>query len=108
MYTSIAAASVLAKTYRDEYMQKLHKRFKMYAWENNKGYGTREHRTAIEKHGLCKYHRMSFNILAAKIAEIDDDDIGEALQTLPNESEFMQPTLQAPAESLANHQLCNQ
>ena len=97
MYASIAAASVLAKTYRDEYMQKLHKRFKMYAWENNKGYGTREHRTAIEKHGLCKYHRMSFNILAAKIYEIDDDDIAEKIQT-------MQPTLQDLDGSLANHQ----
>jgi len=89
MYTSIAAASVLAKTYRDEYMQKLHKRFKMYAWENNKGYGTPEHRTAIGKHGLCKYHRMSFNIFAAKHSEICDDDTAEGSQT-------MQPIPQAP------------
>ena len=101
MYTSIAAASVLAKTYRDEYMQKLHKRFKMYAWENNKGYGTREHRNAIEKHGLCKYHRKSFNILTAKISEVDYDDIAEEIQ-------IMQPTPQVPVELPASHQLCSQ
>lgn len=63
IYTSIAAASVLAKTYRDDYMQKLHKKHKMYGWDTNKGYGTREHRNAIKEHGLCKYHRKSFNIL---------------------------------------------
>ena len=71
MYTSIAAASVLAKTYRDDYMTKLSKKYKMYAWENNKGYGTREHRNAIEKHGTCKYHRHSFNIQAARLIEED-------------------------------------
>lgn len=64
-YTSIAAASVLAKTYRDDYMRKLHKKYKMYGWETNKGYGTPGHRAAIEAHGLCKYHRKSFNILSA-------------------------------------------
>lgn len=69
MYTSIAAASVLAKTYRDEYMKKLHKKYKMYSWHTNKGYGTPEHRSAIETHGLCKYHRKSFNILSAKVYE---------------------------------------
>ena len=62
IYTSIAAASVLAKTYRDEYMETLHKEYQMYYWNKNKGYGTREHRTAIEVHGLCRYHRRSFNI----------------------------------------------
>lgn len=62
MYSSIAAASVLAKTYRDEYMENLHEKFQMYYWNKNKGYGTREHRTAIEVHGLCRYHRKSFNI----------------------------------------------
>lgn len=62
-YASIAAASVLAKTYRDEYMTTLHEKHKMYEWHNNKGYGTLQHRLAIEKHGLCKYHRKSFNIL---------------------------------------------
>ncbi|MEP6927875.1 MAG: ribonuclease HII [Ginsengibacter sp.] len=65
MYASIAAASVLAKTYRDEYMLSLHKKYKMYCWHNNKGYGTPEHRSAIQVHGLCRYHRKSFNIYAA-------------------------------------------
>lgn len=62
IYTSIAAASVLAKTYRDDYMKKLHRKFPMYKWRSNKGYGTPEHREAINKHGLCSFHRMSFNI----------------------------------------------
>jgi ribonuclease HII len=63
LYASIAAASVLAKTYRDDYMNKLHAEFDYYGWDRNKGYGTALHRAAIEKHGLCKYHRKSFNIL---------------------------------------------
>ena len=62
MYAPIAAASVLAKTYRDEYMENLHEKYTMYSWNKNKGYGTREHRDAIEIHGLCRYHRKSFNI----------------------------------------------
>ncbi len=73
MYASIAAASVLAKTYRDECMIRLHKRHRMYSWHNNKGYGTPEHRSAIEQHGLCRYHRRSFNILAARLHCIDVD-----------------------------------
>ncbi len=64
IYASIAAASILAKTYRDDYMINLHKKFKMYCWHNNKGYGTSEHRNAIKEHGLCRYHRKSFNINA--------------------------------------------
>lgn len=63
IYASIAAASILAKTYRDEYMQQIHGEYSSYRWNKNKGYGTLEHRTAIEKEGLCKYHRKSFNIL---------------------------------------------
>ncbi|HET6253876.1 MAG TPA: ribonuclease HII [Puia sp.] len=62
IFASIAAASILAKTWRDEYMRGLHTEFPHYGWDTNKGYGTREHRNAIEKHGLCKYHRKSFNI----------------------------------------------
>lgn len=62
-YASIAAASILAKTYRDEWMKKIHTEFPQYGWDKNKGYGTAIHRTAIELHGLCKYHRKSFNIL---------------------------------------------
>jgi ribonuclease HII len=65
MYASIAAASVLAKTYRDDYMTNLHQKFKRYSWHNNKGYGTPEHRSAIKEYGLCRYHRKSFNIYAA-------------------------------------------
>jgi ribonuclease HII len=59
---SIAAASILAKTYRDEFMLSLHNKFPEYGWNKNKGYGTLIHRKAIEKFGLCKYHRKSFNI----------------------------------------------
>lgn len=61
LYSSIAAASILAKTWRDEYMRQLHDEFPYYAWYTNKGYGTEEHRSAIEKHGLTKYHRRSFS-----------------------------------------------
>ena len=67
IYAAIAAASVLAKTYRDEYMQQLHKEFDYYGWHKNKGYGTALHRKAIEDNGLCKYHRKSFNILPSAI-----------------------------------------
>jgi ribonuclease HII len=66
-YASIAAASILAKTYRDEYMQQLHKKFPQYGWHKNKGYGTLQHRKAIEKHGLCEYHRRSFNIQPSQL-----------------------------------------
>lgn len=62
-FASIAAASILAKTYRDDWMEKLHQGFPQYGWDKNKGYGTAAHRTAIEQHGLCLYHRKSFNIL---------------------------------------------
>lgn len=66
-FASIAAASILAKTYRDEYMQKIHKQFPEYDWINNKGYGTLKHRKAIEQFGLSKYHRKSFNILPSQL-----------------------------------------
>jgi ribonuclease HII len=62
-YASIAAASILAKTYRDERMRRLHREFPQYNWAGNKGYGTDEHRKAIAEFGLCKYHRRSFNLL---------------------------------------------
>ena len=62
IYASIAAASILAKTYRDEYMHQLHEQFPHYAWNRNKGYGTAIHRTAIEKMGQCKYHRKTFRL----------------------------------------------
>ncbi|MEG1025580.1 MAG: ribonuclease HII, partial [Flavobacterium sp.] len=62
-FLSIAAASVLAKTYRDEYMDKIHEEFPMYNWKKNKGYPTKEHREAIKEYGTTKYHRMSFRLL---------------------------------------------
>ncbi len=75
IYSSIAAASVLAKTYRDEYMLQLHKKHSIYCWNNNKGYGTPEHRNAIKEYGLCRYHRRSFNICAVQITEEDISEI---------------------------------
>jgi len=62
-YMSIAAASILAKTYRDEYMDKIHEEYPMYNWKQNKGYPTKEHREAIAKYGPSPYHRMSFKLL---------------------------------------------
>ncbi len=61
-YLSIAAASVLAKTYRDDYMNGLHREYPLYDWDNNKGYPTRKHREAIRLHGVTPYHRMTFNL----------------------------------------------
>lgn len=61
-FASIAAASILAKTYRDAHMQQLHDFFPQYNWKQNKGYGTEEHRKAIEQFGLCEHHRRSFDI----------------------------------------------
>ena len=66
-YMSIAAASILAKTYRDEYMNQIHKEFPMYNWKQNKGYPTLEHREAIRKYGTTKYHRMSFRLLPEQL-----------------------------------------
>jgi len=66
-YLSIAAASVLAKTYRDEYMNKIHKEFPMYNWKQNKGYPTKEHRAAIKKYGITKYHRKTFRLLPEQL-----------------------------------------
>jgi ribonuclease HII len=62
-YLSIAAASILAKTYRDAYMVKIHDEFPMYNWKQNKGYPTKEHRAAIRTYGITKYHRKSFRLL---------------------------------------------
>ncbi len=66
IYASIAAASILAKTYRDAYMRQLHDEFPQYNWRKNKGYGTAEHRKAIEEFGLCRHHRKSFDIIPKK------------------------------------------
>lgn len=62
-YLSIAAASVLAKTYRDDYMKELHKEYPFYGWNHNAGYPTREHRQGITEHGITPYHRKTFNLL---------------------------------------------
>ena len=62
-YLSIAAASILAKTYRDDYMLRLHGEFPAYGWDRNKGYPTRQHREAIAKYGTTPYHRLTFNLL---------------------------------------------
>lgn len=66
-FMSIAAASVLAKTYRDDYMDKIHEEFPMYNWKKNKGYPTMEHREAIRKYGKTKYHRMSFRLMTEQL-----------------------------------------
>jgi ribonuclease HII len=67
-YMSIAAASILAKTYRDEFMYKIAKEFPEYHWEQNKGYPTKAHRAAIEKYGPTKYHRMSYRLLDSQLS----------------------------------------
>ena len=67
-FMSIAAASILAKTYRDEYMCKIHEEFPMYNWKQNKGYPTNEHREAIRKYGITKYHRKSFKLLLEQLS----------------------------------------
>lgn len=67
-FLSIAAASILAKTYRDTFMKKIHKEYPMYNWAKNKGYPTKEHRDAIRKYGLTKYHRKSFKQLPEQMA----------------------------------------
>lgn len=66
-YLSIAAASVLAKTYRDEYMEKIHRDFPAYNWKRNKGYPTREHRQAIIECGITEHHRKSFRLLPEQL-----------------------------------------
>lgn len=62
-YQAIAAASILAKTFRDDYMKSLHREYPCYGWDGNKGYPTAEHRRAIREHGVSPYHRMSYNLL---------------------------------------------
>lgn len=66
-YLNIAAASVLAKTNRDAYMEKIHEEFPMYNWKQNKGYPTQEHRDAIRTYGITKYHRKTFKLLPTPI-----------------------------------------
>ena len=66
-FQSIAAASILAKTHRDEYMKLIHQKFKNYFWNKNKGYPTKKHREAIKKYGITKYHRKSFKLISNQI-----------------------------------------
>ncbi|MEC8636497.1 MAG: ribonuclease HII [Bacteroidota bacterium] len=66
-YQNIAAASVLAKTYRDDYMKKIHQEFSQYSWDKNKGYPTKVHREAITKHGITPYHRKSFQLIKKQL-----------------------------------------
>jgi ribonuclease HII len=74
LYTSIAAASILAKTYRDDYMKELHGRFPNYHWNTNKGYATKEHRNAIKQFGQSDFHRKSFNLFDPQL-RIEFDEI---------------------------------
>jgi ribonuclease HII len=67
LYYSIAAASVLAKTARDEYMDALHNDFPEFGWNQNKGYGTAAHRSAIERYGITPYHRRSFSLTDSQL-----------------------------------------
>lgn len=73
-YMSIAAASILAKTYRDDYMLRLHEEYPAYHWNRNKGYPAPAHRQAIREHGTTPYHRMTFNLLGSPQLEFDFDN----------------------------------
>ena len=68
LYASIAAASILAKTFRDEYMEKIHEEFPVYNWAQNKGYPTDSHRKAIQKYGITPYHRRSFHLFDTQMS----------------------------------------
>ena len=70
-YLSIAAASILAKTYRDDFMEALDMQFSNYNWKKNKGYPTNDHRKAIETHGFTPFHRKTFNVKASLQTKLD-------------------------------------
>ena len=70
-YQSIAAASILAKTFRDDYMDELARQYPFYGWETNKGYPTKEHREGIRKYGISPYHRKSYNLLGNEELTLD-------------------------------------
>ena len=70
-YQSIAAASILAKTFRDDYMDRLAEEYPQYHWESNMGYPTREHRAAIQQYGVTPYHRRSYNLLGSTELSLD-------------------------------------
>lgn len=73
-YQSIAAASILAKTFRDEYMDSLANEYPYYDWQKNKGYPTKAHREGIREHGPSPYHRMSYNLMGATQLELNFDE----------------------------------
>jgi ribonuclease HII len=73
-YQSIAAASILAKTFRDDYMDELHLQYPMYDWNNNKGYPTRKHREAIARYGITPFHRKSYHLLGNRQLELNFDE----------------------------------
>ena len=73
-YLSIAAASILAKTYRDDYMDELDKKYPNYHWLSNKGYPTKEHREAIRQYGITPFHRKTFNMLEDKQLSLQFED----------------------------------
>ena len=101
IYASIAAASILAKTYRDEYMQRLHKKFPQYNWHSNKGYGTREHRDGIASHGICKYHRRSFNLFSGvPVAGNDEAVDGTSLISAPQTVSITEPAAPVSVSTL--------
>ena len=70
-YMSIAAASILAKTYRDDYMMRIAEEYPMYGWKGNKGYPTAKHRAAIREFGITPYHRVSFNLLGTEPKQLE-------------------------------------
>lgn len=70
-YQAIAAASILAKTFRDDYMKELDREYPCYGWAGNKGYPTAKHRQAIREHGVSPYHRMSYNLLGNEELSLD-------------------------------------
>ena len=72
-FLSIAAASILAKTYRDDYMRELHKEYPYYGWDHNAGYPTKEHRKGIAEHGISPYHRKTYNLLGDSQLSLDFD-----------------------------------
>jgi ribonuclease HII len=67
IYASIAAASILAKTFRDDYMTKIDREFPLYGWKKNKGYPTSDHKQAISLHGITQYHRRSFHLFDSQL-----------------------------------------
>ena len=80
-YMSIAAASILAKTYRDDFMLKIHQEYPQYHWDSNKGYPAPVHREAIRQYGTTPYHRMTFNLLGTKQLELDFENTEDAEKT---------------------------